>query len=143
MRNDMHTLAARCFLGNETARSRHDVTPCPIATRFEQKLQQLLFAPLEQHAPTGITRNQINQAKFLLQEEWHTWRCAMPTYEHHAACGKHRCLLQVYDAAYDRLQLLALSLFPTVDVLSDFPASTNGPVPGPELRGIFIGETAQ
>lgn len=127
------------------------VLTCPIATRFEQKLQQLLFAPLEQQAPTGISRDQINQAKFLLQEEWHAWRRTTPSAHYPTKSGEHRCLLQVYDEAYERLQLLSLSLFPDVNLIGDYAAITKTreaahvvemteQQAAREIRGIFIGE---
>jgi hypothetical protein len=92
---------------------------CPLAQRFEAKLKALLFDSLEKtQRDRGISRGQLRQAKYDLQEEWHRWRKSGGT---HAIPGNtgHRCLFEVYDDAYDRLELLTLSLFPKDDLIGD------------------------
>jgi hypothetical protein len=118
---------------------------CAIAQRFSEKLQEVIFTPLSQ----GYSRRQITQAKYMLQEEWQAWKRAVPLSHQKAALKKHRCLYEVYDAAYDRLQLLELTIKPPVEVIVDYDEITKKPEPPalpepapkpPEIAGIFIGE---
>jgi hypothetical protein len=107
---------------------------------FLKKIDDWLFAPLEQRA----TRQQVAQAKYLLQEEYHVWKKATPV-AHLRAAEQHQCVPDVYDQCFDRLHLLELTLRPAVAfpledaqrVPAAFPPS---PPPPPQIAGIFLGE---
>ena len=118
---------------------------CPLAGRFSQKLEQVLFVPL---ARRPANRKQVAQAKYLLQEEWHAWKRAMPERHLAATTKRHRCLQEVYEASFDRLHLMELELRPVLDLIIDFDELIKPP-PAPavaieaapiEIAGIFLGE---
>lgn len=120
-------------------------SPCPIAAEFLKKVEETLFAPLAK----GTTRGRLAQAKYMLQEEYHTWRRSMPLHHLRASSvGNHRCLSDVYDEAFDRMHLLELSLRPTMNLILDYEEKTAPvplppappPPPPPQIAGIYIGE---
>lgn len=94
-----------------------DPTPCDISGDFTKKLEEVLFQPLGRRP----SRGQLAQAKYLLQEEWHAWRKALPP--SHLRAGwferRHACLDEAYHVAYDRLQLLELTLRPP-ELIADY-----------------------
>lgn len=117
--------------------------PCPIAAEFLKKVEEVLFHPLG----TGATRGKVAQAKYMLQEEYHTWRKSMPAH-HSASASRHSCLADVYERCYDRLHLLELSLRPTMPLILEYEEHVAmklappvpQPSPPPQIAGIFIGE---
>lgn len=132
-------------------RAEDSATPCPLALEFSTKLADVIFAPLGKDP----SRGQIAQAKYLLQEEWHAWRKALPP--SHARRTRlqrgHSCLDEAYHTAYDRLQLLELTLRPP-DLIADYdellehaktrdtePVALTPPPPPPEqVFGVGIGQ---
>ena len=115
---------------------------CPIAAEFERKLEDLIFAPLKEQ----LDRRRLAQAKYLLQEEYQAWRHSLPRHRH--LLSQHRCLDEVYHAAYDRLHLLDLRYRPPLNLISEYdtlsqppPALREPPAPPPvQIAGIFLGE---
>jgi len=119
---------------------------CPLAQEFTAKLDDLLFTPLGS-APTHA---QIAQAKYLLQEEWQSWRKSLPERHRWKAPAQHRCIDAVYQASYDRLHLLELTTRPPMRLLLDHyqppvmaapaPLPPPPPPPPPQIAGITLGE---
>jgi len=117
--------------------------PCPIAAEFMKKVEETLLSPLA----NGSTRGRLAQAKYMLQEEYHTWRKSVPLHHRRSCAGNYHCLADVYEAAYDRMHLLELSLRPTMNLILDYEERTT-PVPlpppapsqPPQIAGIYIGE---
>jgi hypothetical protein len=116
---------------------------CAVAEEFERKLDELIFLPIGQ-TPTRV---QIAKAKYLLQEEWQEWRKSL--LPHHDFGRRHRCLQEVYQAAYDRLHLLERLARPQQDLLLEHYNPSSGmkssiaeeqvDVRGVR-RGLFFGE---
>lgn len=113
--------------------------PCPIATEFRNKLQDVVFAPL---SSVSISRSRIAQAKYMLQEEYHSWKKSV-TPEHRS------CIAEVYDESYDRLHLMELTRRPATNVIIDYEEITKPAPPPPappvvhrprQVGGLFIGE---
>jgi hypothetical protein len=73
--------------------SRSETPLCPIAAQFAGKIHEIVFIGLE---PTP-TRGQISQAKYLLQEEYHTWRRSIPASHLPGAFPQHICVREVYE----------------------------------------------
>src|SRR4051812_40453046 len=60
----------------EMGKSDRDRQPaCRIAIEFQAKLDDTIFRPL---ADKQLNRRLIAQAKYMLQEEYHAWRKAVP-----------------------------------------------------------------
>jgi sirohydrochlorin ferrochelatase len=116
---------------------------CPIAAEFLKKIEEWLFAPLE----NGATRQQVAQAKYLLQEEYQSWKKSIPAKHVRTSSDHHQCLSEVYDRCYDRLHLMELTLRPPLHFLMEqepAPKPTILPTPPtPQIAGIFLGETEE
>lgn len=128
----------RQFQGKE---GEDNLPLCPIAEEFLGKIEETIFSPLGGRA----SRGQIAQAKYLLQEEWHAWKKSVPATHIRHALGHHRCLNDVYDACYDRLHLMELTLRPSPNLIliyDDVMAPPPPPPPPPPVNvaGIVIGE---
>lgn len=109
-----------------------NVPLCPIAAEFLKKLEETLFAPLAQ----GVSRAKIAQAKYMLQEEYHAWKKSVPARHLRAAADHHRCVTDAYDAAYDRLHLIDLTLRPALNLILEYDEiakpQPQPPTPPPE-----------
>ncbi len=139
------------------SQSEQDRKPrCVIAADFSTFLEALIFSPLTQNP----SRAKIAQGKYMLSEEWHAWRKSLPEkHRFQRAENHHRCLDEVYFAAYDRLHLLDLTTRPTRNVIADYDVVVNRPIAGPPsfqspsppvppqepsdiyVNGILLGET--
>ena len=124
-------------------KSEDDKKPtCPIAAEFLKKIEETLFQPLQRDA----TRAKVAQAKYLLQEEYHMWRKSVPARHLRDTSGHHRCVTDVYDAAYDQLHLLDLSIRPPMNLILEHDVRQTAvtvpqpPPPPPQIAGIFMGE---
>ena len=135
----------RKFQGSEV--EYKDQQPiCPVAAEFLGKLHDMIFVPLGEKP----TRGQITQAKYMLQEEWQTWKKSMPSLHLRSSNDHHQCLNDAYDTSYDRLHLLDLTRRPTLNVIADHEEMTKQPPPAPiinlkrivqpQLGSIAIGE---
>jgi len=87
--------------------------------------------------PTAVS---INQATVLLLDKYFEWHRYVPA-EHRWRLGQrgHICIFQVFEAAYDHLKVIELSLTPPLLFLPN-----NEPIiipPSPRIAGIFLGET--
>ena len=130
----------RKYLGNG---EDDEPSLCPIARQFQNRLDDLLFSSLDE----SVIRGQILQAKAMLQEEWQNWKKSLPE-RHVRICSRNsRCLGDVYQESYDRLQLMELTYKPRVNIILDYEilASIQNPpaLPKPEvviLDGTTIGE---
>jgi hypothetical protein len=117
---------------------------CPVAAEFSRKIDELIFTPLGEHP----TRAQILQAKLILQDEYHAWRKSLPHRHTGGPLARHRCIDEVYHAAYDGLHLRDLTLRPPVNLITEYDTLTkpaDPPVPAPSppaprIAGLFIGE---
>ncbi len=119
---------------------------CPVATEFVRKLDELIFASLSVNGERRPSRGQIAQAKYLLQEEWQSWKKSTPQPHSRYILAKHRCLNEVYDAAYDRLHLMDLTLQPNRSLITEYDELSKPVVPLPQvdqIAGIFIGESEE
>lgn len=95
--------------------AEHDQLPlCPIAQEFQKHLAEIIFEPLRTCLGDRV---KIAQAKYLLQEEWHSWKKSIPTHHTRGSENCHRCVDSVYDESYDRLHLLDLRARPAIDLL--------------------------
>jgi hypothetical protein len=81
----------------------------------------------------------INQAKVLLLDKYFEWHRYVPN-EHRLRLGQrgHICIFQVFEAAYDHLKVIELSLTPPLLFL---PNNEQIIPPTPRIAGIFLGET--
>ncbi len=124
-------------------KAQQDQLPlCPIATEFSRKIKDMIFTPLG----ASPSRGQVAQAKYLLQEEYQAWKKSIPALHLRNAAGLHRCIEQVYDASYDRLHLMDLTLRPPINLILDYheltkqlPPAELPPPSIPQIAGIFIG----
>lgn len=111
---------------------------CDYALKFSQWAEELC-AGATQH-PTIVG---INQAKIQLIDKYFEWRTFAPK-RHRSymftGANSHVCLWHVFEAAYDRLKLLELSLTPPMLFVPAPPPPLPPPPPPPQIAGIFIGE---
>lgn len=89
--------------------------PCSIATEFQRRLEEIVFRPLGD----SPTLAQVAQAKYLLQEQAQAWRKSLPSDHQGRSLDRHRCVLDAYDTAYERLHLMQLRIMPP-DVIADY-----------------------
>lgn len=78
--------------------------PCSEAVEFRQKINETIFSVIGERP----THQQIALAKYVLQEEWHTWRSALPSSHRRSQLPEfvHPCLDDTYHELYSRLRLL-------------------------------------
>jgi hypothetical protein len=77
----------------------------------------------------------VAKAKYLLQEEWHLWRDAIPADHDHRT---HHCVDDAYFAAYKRLHMMALTLTPLERLLLDYYADRKDVPPPPPAPVVTI-----
>lgn len=128
----------------EMGKSDRDRQPaCPIAVEFQAKLDDTIFRPL---AGKQLNRRLIAQAKYMLQEEYHAWRKAVPALHLKALHRHERCLDEVYEVGYDRLHLLELTMRPVMNIIVDYDDLTKpAPLPPQSVKprvayGSLLGE---
>ncbi|MFC2065194.1 hypothetical protein ACFLXB_08890 [Chloroflexota bacterium] len=107
---------------------------CFYAHGFTEWVEQL-YSTLSE--PTVVT---INQAKVLLLDKYFEWHRYVPM-EHRMRLGfrGHICIFQVFEAAYDHLKVIELSLTPPLLFLPSYEEVIAPPQP--RLAGIFLGES--
>jgi hypothetical protein len=78
----------------------------------------------------------VNQSKVLLLDKYFEWRAVVPkAHRYHLGRGNsHVCIFGVFEATYERLKRLELSLTPPLLFLPQPPP------PPAQIAGIFIGE---
>jgi hypothetical protein len=105
---------------------------CFYAHGFTGWVQQLINGIQN---PTVVS---VNQAKVLLLDKFFEWHRYVPN-AHRMRLGNrgHICIFQVFEAAYDHLKVIELSLTPPLLFLPD-----SVPIipPPPRIAGIFLGE---
>ncbi len=114
---------------------------CVYARKFSGWAEELCAGATEDHTLIGI-----NQAKVQLLDKFFEWRTFAPkrhrNYTASNANGPtgHICIFHVFQAVYERLKVLELSLTPPMLFLPTPPPPPASPPPPPQIAGVFIGE---
>ncbi len=114
---------------------------CVYARKFSEWAEELCAGAIQ-----GQTIIGINQAKVQLLDKFFEWRTFAPKrHRNYAATGAngpigHTCIFHVFEAAYDRLKVLELSLTPPLLFLPPPTPPPAPPPPPPQIAGVFIGE---
>jgi len=105
-------------------------TVCIYALKFQGWTQELMKV-LDQ--PDLI---RINQSKILLTDKYFEWKRIVPqAHRQHLGIHGHTCIYQILEYAYEKLQIVELSLTPPMLFLPQ------NPIPQPRnIAGLFIGE---
>lgn len=86
---------------------------CAYAQKFDEFASALCASVEEQakrRAPAAL--GAINQSKILLLDMYYNYRSSVPQAHRDKVTKAHRCILQVFNEAYQRIRIAELSLTP-------------------------------
>lgn len=107
-------------------------TICIYALKFQDWTSGLLKV-LKNPDPISI-----NQTKILLSDKYFEWKRFVPqSHRQRLGIHGHTCIYQIYENAYEKLQIVELSLTPPKIYIPVIPPPQPKP---PNIAGLFIGE---
>jgi hypothetical protein len=96
---------------------------CAEATEFKQRIESSIFSMLVDRT----SNEQVMYAKYLLQEEWHSWRKGLPEFHPRSTIPglKHPCIDDIYFELYERLRSIGMRI--QINALAPKPSPPNLP----------------
>ena len=108
---------------------------CSYAVRFSEWVDELCDFGDD---PSIVS---VNQAKVQLIDKYFGWYRHIPNrHRYRIGARGHTCIFQVFETAYERLQVVELSLTPPLLFVPPEPPPPLPPPPLQPIAGIFLGE---